>query len=256
MRNTTGFPDYIFRDDNWDLDQELLKNFMNSEPVISPAKTEEVENKEKDLIPWNQAYYSPRLSPQWFIDLAWLSLSDFSDKKIVDIGWWAGCLALLIQNEWTPQSVEIVDTIFDEYPFDTVVKQVIKNLKSLIKSPGRYTAEQIKSEKVLEKYENWEYEWVKINWSSGDKIDWLEDNSQDIVFINHLLHKLNQDYTKILKEADRVLKDDGEIIVIEYPEPSINSIMINKSRELNLVTSEIKDALCIKIKKWERKKFL
>jgi hypothetical protein len=51
MRNTTGFPDYMFRDDNGGLDEELLKNFMDSEPVKSPAKTEEVENKKEDLIP-------------------------------------------------------------------------------------------------------------------------------------------------------------------------------------------------------------
>lgn len=45
----------------------------------------------------------------------------------------------------------------------------------------------------------------------------FEDNSFDVVLISLVLHELNEKYaTKIINEAKRLLKEKGEIIVVEW----------------------------------------
>ena len=243
--NFWWLPPYMFIDDDWSFDQELFNTLNNG------YQNNKENNKEEDFIPWNKAYFSPRLSPQDFIQLSWLQEKDINNKNIVDIWWWASTLALLLKNNYQPKSIEIVDPIFEKYDFDIVTKQVIKNLKWLSKDKWKYSENQKALINVLEKYQQGEYKWVNTNPSYWNHIKWIKSDSQDIIFINHLLHKLDKKQViDTLQEADRILKKNGEIIIIEYPE---DSRIINQSSEY--ITRQNTNALCIKLKKEDRKNF-
>ncbi len=110
------------------------------------------------------------------------------------------------------------------------------------------------SAELLNKYLSHEYKGLELNDSSGEHIIWIESNSQDIVFINHILCKLPDIYFQILQEADRILKPDGEIIIVDYPHYEPESGHWDYFRKLcdekRVITKESEDSMCIKLKKW------
>lgn len=56
---------------------------------------------------------------------------------------------------------------------------------------------------------------VNINCSYWDKIEWIEANSVDIIFINHVITKSTVDPIKLLKQADKLLKEYWKIYIME-----------------------------------------
>lgn len=130
-------------------------------------------------------------------------------------------------------------------------KQKKENLIQGIKNRMKNNKE---SADLLNKYLAGEYKGVELNNSSWEHIVWIADNSQDIVFINHILCKLPDVYLDILEEADRILKFDGEIIIIDYPH-YIHGWYDDYFRKLcdekNIIAKESSDSICIKLKKWE-----
>ncbi len=72
--------------------------------------------------------------------------------------------------------------------------------------------ERIKQWKLI-KNDLW-FQNTNLNGSVWEDIKWVADNSQDIVFINHLLTKPNVNPYLILSEASRITKRWWEIIVV------------------------------------------
>lgn len=246
-------PPHMYRDDNGSFDPDLFE-ILWGDNIYSEIKK----------VPSDKAFYSPRLSPKDFLELSEMDFNDFNNKKIVDIWWWAWCLALFIKNNSKPESIEIVDPIFQEFSFDKIVEDTINKLQWFITSDEKnykeddpykdkklqQTQNRKQNKEVLEKYQQWIYSWVKINWSYWDNIKEIESDSQDVVFINHLLHKLDeQEVINILKEANRILKEDWKIIIIEYP----NENIVKSFDKINLITKRNDDAVCITLNKNKRK---
>lgn len=66
--------------------------------------------------------------------------------------------------------------------------------------------------------EQWHKIWkntLNINPSSGDNIEWIQNNSIDYIFINHVITKSTIDSGKVLKQADRLLKVWWKIYIME-----------------------------------------
>lgn len=143
--------------------------------------------------------------------------------------------------------LESEDYIFDNTPkwrslnfaYEKDIIELNKAIKSIEKSISSYLS-------VIDELKMWKeliqkWKWVKnnlwfkntnLNSSVWEDIKWVADDSQDVVFINHLLTKPNVNPYLILSEASRITKKGWEIIVVNDDvinlDPSWNSkIRIN-----------------------------
>lgn len=77
---------------------------------------------------------------------------------------------------------------------------------------------------ILNHLNNWKADqqnyWLILNPSSGDKIEWIDTASQDIVVISHTLwHIFNKSFLDIvdfLEEALKILKPGWKLYIIDY----------------------------------------
>lgn len=99
-----------------------------------------------------------------------------------------------------------------------------KNLNSLLQTHNELTItlkkwldlkdidlEVMSSDKWLQIWSNI----VNINWSLWDNIEWIENNSVDLIFINHVITKSTVNPIKLLKQADKLLKQGWKIYIME-----------------------------------------
>lgn len=66
---------------------------------------------------------------------------------------------------------------------------------------------------------------IIINPSKWEDIKWVEDYSQDVVLICHILDKIYINYLWILAEASRILKSDWEILIVEDADDEMRKIL-------------------------------
>ena len=99
----------------------------------------------------------------------------------------------------------------------------IEQLKIWIQHYSVYDNEQARKNNkgYIQTVDDWIFgknqQYVIINSSPSQDIQGVMVWSQDIVFINHLLHKLwPDDVVQSLKNADALLKPGGKIIIIDY----------------------------------------
>lgn len=73
---------------------------------------------------------------------------------------------------------------------------------------------------VLDDIQKWENRWfessekIEIIWKEGENT-WIDSNTQDYVFLKHVINKESVDTEKIIKEAIRITKVGGEVIIID-----------------------------------------
>ena len=60
-----------------------------------------------------------------------------------------------------------------------------------------------------------EHKNIVLNPSRWEEIQWIENDSQDIIFICHILDKSYVNYNWVLAEASRLLKQNWEILIVE-----------------------------------------
>jgi hypothetical protein len=123
-----NFPPNFFIDDDWSFNQELFDAIGHNESSKEFNRKNDNNQKNTSDIKISTTTFSPKLSPEDFLELAWIKLEDLKEKNILDIWWWCWCLALLIQNQWKPKNIEIIDPVFIDHQFDLVVKDSIKKL--------------------------------------------------------------------------------------------------------------------------------
>ena len=91
---------------------------------------------------------------------------------------------------------------------------------------------------------------ITLNPSYWENIQNIETDSKDIIFINHILHCFPNKLKQFLEQADKILKDDWKIYIVDYYdyiENLQNYFKINWSYKLDWWT------FCWSLKKWEYK---
>lgn len=193
---------------------------------------------------------NPNLTTQDFLNLMWMDISDFKWKKVASIWGWFWILEMDLAKTWKT-NVEIVDPLFSD-PSETkkVVKDTYKRFSKLQQesmASYEYFNSWIKNDlfndlnnstpekEIFEKRDHirvnlWFWHsafWLddenfklpntlKLNPSYWENIQWIEPNSQDFIFINHLLYSFPYKLNKFLSQADKILKPWWTIFIVDY----------------------------------------
>lgn len=155
---------------------------------------------------------------------------DFQWKNILDIGGGFGWVAPILGN--SAKQITVVDPVFREDNYNELylediwrIERLMTHLESWVKNISAETQslrtrnhnEQKQVQRELlwwKEYDpNWEHSHIKRNASYGENIEWIPDNSIDVIFINYVLSKKTVHPEDFLKEIQRVLKPNGYIIV-------------------------------------------
>ncbi len=157
---------------------------------------------------------------------------EFENKKVTDIWWWFS--SLVFELSPSVQEITIVDPIFAYDRKTQLIKEetraenrmkIFETLK--IDSPEDILMLRKKnkesSQEVLDGIKEWRdyavdtYKNICLNTSLAQHIEWIEEESQDIVFLNFVLDKLQGNESKekeiltALDNAYRISKIWGKI---------------------------------------------
>lgn len=189
----------------------------------------------------------PFLDVSDIIAQLWLTLSDFDDKNITDIGAWISPLSTHIAKSSRCKSMTFVDPIYDALSVEQLHKKnkeyilrkigeewrkasesdpdvffmAWKHIENILKS-SHYSAlysninNLKKTEELIDERKNWKPHNIILNHSDGKKIENIDSNSQDYVIIQYVLNNLKGmfDETDILREAKRILAKEGYLIIV------------------------------------------
>ena len=145
------------------------------------------------------------------------------NKNITDIGWGITWLPRIFKDIGEAKKVTIVDPIFNNNASDfsavidsnvSKIEQRLHEWKNTLIPEAKERFEKHKKEIQERRNSNYS-KWLTLNWSLGQKIVGIEDASQDIVLINHLLRRVPNP-EMILKEAYRIMKDTARLYIIDY----------------------------------------
>lgn len=189
--------------------------------------------------------------PENILKILWLNSEYFEWKQILDLWWWFGWMPFLLE-EYIDQYV-VCDPCFEETVKDIALNNTLSIQENFIKESkkkievinnqlnnlqSRQTAAKyryndlfeqsndlqnmyVTKQKVLNyinmrsNFDQTKHPKIVINPSKWEDINWIENNSQDIVLICHILDKKYLNYFWILAEASRILKINWEILVVE-----------------------------------------
>lgn len=207
-------------------------------------------------------FVAPQTPPEIILNILWLNSDYFAWKKILDLWWWFWWMPFLLENY--VDNYVVCDPCFEENIKDLALQKSISiQEKSIISAKkefegidnqlknlqSRQTAARYKSNDLLEQSNNLRNNYVIkqkvlnyinmrknfdqnqhpkiiINPSKWEDIKWIENWSQDVVLICHILDKKYLKYNGILAEASRILKDDWEILIVEDIDDDIRKILI------------------------------
>lgn len=155
---------------------------------------------------------------------------DFQWKHILDIGggfWW---VAPILGN--SAQQITVVDPIFRENKYNDLYQEDICRMEKfmttfepwqrnisdtarLLRIKNLNEQKQVQKELLWWKeYDStWKHSHIKRNASYGENLEWIQDNSIDVIFIKHVISKKTVHPENFLKEIQRVLKQNGYIII-------------------------------------------
>lgn len=170
------------------------------------------------------------LSWLWYeFDSNWIC-DFFVWKNILDIWWGFGWVAKNLYK--SANEIIVVDPVFMEKDLPTLLQKNLQSQKVvqwlreqyLLKNPEKKHILNDISENTLVYHEcSWWLEYsvqrfpnVIRNSSYWENLIWIQDNSQDVVFLNYVLSKDIVDSLKVIDEVKRVLKKDWIIIFSDY----------------------------------------
>lgn len=212
-------------------------------------------------------FVAPQTPPENILKVLWLNFEYFRWKKILDLWWWFGGMAFLLET-YVDKYI-VCDPCFEKTVKDAALNKSISTQKTLItdskrefeeinnqlkKLQPRQTAAKYKSNDLLEQsnylrniyvikqkildyinmrncFDQDKHPKIIINPSKWEDIRWVENNSQDIVLICHILDKNYLNYNWVLADASRILKDDWEILIVEDKDKEIIEILKKLSLE-------------------------
>ncbi len=167
----------------------------------------------------------------WFNNIfdfkTWENL-EFLWKSISDIWWWFSWLPLLIWDN--VNEINIIDPLFYNNNLNEILDTQINNIRNLLIenrklliNPNKKDIIEIikKNIKIKENILNnlinrktLKINKTKLNPSNWEDIIWIENNSQDYVFLINIINQNNINPYAILSEAYRITKPWWEIIIL------------------------------------------
>jgi len=198
-----------------------------------------------------EKFVAPQTSPQDVLSVLELDEKHFTWKKVLDIGWWFGGMAFVLEdfvNQYTIcdpcRNSDLKDELLskdfgyqqnlvddtsrdicelhnriDNFDFDkrfaneeySALQKKLNRLMS-VSSSRKKNLDYIKDWKIFDKIKHPK---IIINPSKWEDIQWIENESQDTVIICHVLNKNYISPADVLSEASRILKIGWEILVVE-----------------------------------------
>ena len=183
-----------------------------------------------------------------FLDFMETSLEDCKWKNITSIGGWFWIFEMDVAKNWW--NVIVVDPVFsDKQHVHNKINENIGRLKGKLetssrlfatlydkqKNPTKWQLEKRKKaewyrktqETLLYNLEEREKNQIKynlsLNASSGDNIQWIKNESQDIVMINHTLNHITSKIENrstivksMLSESLRIMKKNWKFWIVDY----------------------------------------
>jgi len=217
----------VMKNQNGTFTNEQINKVLNWE-VLNPM---EEEYKPKDNTAIN-------LSPRSLLELQWLKLSDLEWKRVVDI--WAGFTWIPFLLDWIECEYNVVDPIFASDIYTEISRnknKILKNIEDFdnvnydLYKKWKYDEQKyyynlnyefnnilsdLREWESVDDYnfKNWDTE-IKIHPLSVEKLTWIDNESVDIIFINHVITKNQVDPYKLLSKAYELLKKWAKIYITE-----------------------------------------
>lgn len=225
----------------WIMEMDLAKKWNDVE-VIDPIywSPELRERKRKETHEWLKQSYERRHEKNNILQESLERL----EKELIKI---RAQLSQVFDNDRlnTQQCYELYDNL-------TIKEQELqKKLKETKELKER--RDQLFNNKPI--LIQWLEEWnsdipnhIKLNPSYWENIEGIEHGSKDIIFINHILHCFPNKLKVFLEQADKILKEDGKIYIVDYYDYIDN---LQNYFKKNWTYKSIWWTFCGSLKKWE-----
>lgn len=179
---------------------------------------------------------SPTNSTQSLLKFLWfefdqdLICDDFLWKNILDIWWGFSWVATLLNNcAW---KIIVVDPIFSDKDINSILQENIDSQQEIISLRREYYHKDKTNRKVLsdiaeaslvldeikwwEQYSVENFPNVERNSSFWENMIWIENDSQDFIFLNYVISKDSVSPIDLINEIKRVKKQNWVLIICDY----------------------------------------
>ncbi len=176
-----------------------------------------------------KCFAAPQTPPEIVLDVLWLDKEYFIWKKILDLWWGYGGMPFLLED--VVEKYIVCDPCFEDIIKENSLNRAFMTQKTIMSFDQNTSIFFKKKQKVLDYLKMWEnfdiqqHPRIVINSSKWEDIQWVEDHSQDVVLICHILDKYYINYAWILAEASRILKPDWEVLIVEDADDEMRKIL-------------------------------
>ncbi len=177
-----------------------------------------------------KCFAAPQTPPEDVLGVLWLNKEYFIWKKVLDLWWWLGWMPFLLE-EYVDQYV-VCDPCFVDVIRANTFDRALSTQEFVISFNQKPSPFLEKKQKVLDYINVWkrfnqeDHPKIIINSSKWEDINWIENWSQDIVFICHVLDKGYVNYLWIMAEVSRILKSDWDILIVEDADDEMRKVLL------------------------------
>ena len=171
---------------------------------------------------------------------------EFQKKQVTDIGWWLSSLAFELSP--SVEKIIVVDPMFlydrkalvDREAmraenrikiFDALYENVLEGMLIARQENKKNTQEVADGIKKWQEYDASNGSNIQINDSFAQSIQWIENDSQDVTFLNFVLDKLNgvewreKEIVSALENTYRITKPWGKTYIVYDKVHNVDDIM-------------------------------
>jgi len=169
----------------------------------------------------NGVLVAPQISGSKALDLLGLKKQgdiypEFVDKEVTDVWWWLSNLAFELYA--SAKKITIVDPIFASENLNDFLEQEKERAGNRLQQTQQFTARHIAHILLAQKeiytgierrqhYDTSADQKISRNPSFAQDIQWVDPNSQDVIFFNFVLDKLHKgDNTLVIEEMRKALQ--------------------------------------------------
>lgn len=141
-----------------------------------------------------KCFAAPQTPPEIILDVLWLDKEYFIWKKILDLWWGYGWMPFILEN--FVEKYIVCDPCFEKVIKNNTLNRAVMTQEVLISFNQNPSSFLEKKQKVLDyinmrkNFDQNQHPNIIINPSKWEDIQWVEDNSQDLVLICHILDKI------------------------------------------------------------------
>lgn len=226
-------------DDRWNLPSWIPAWLLAAERAKIWEKTKAIVEKkpEEEQRILEAAKRAPQNSISTLLNFLWFKKTknsvypDFFWKNVLDI--WGGFWWVAPNLSFSASEIIVADPSFRQENISEMLEKEVKwqnevirlRTNFFVKNPNKLNVKEDieEAENVLQDLTWWQREYTKEryphirrNISYWENLMWIDDNSQDYVFLNYVLSKETVEFEKVINEVKRVLKKGWKLIVSDY----------------------------------------